>query len=200
MASPPDPVSVRHAAHDIVSRPEFRQAPPSPIDRLRRWVFGRIAHVVQVALSGRMTLVGILLLVAIAVLAVYLGHRVVRGVSADRRATAGLPGGPARPPSDWLVEAADCERRADWRGALRARYRALVAELALRHLIEEVPGRTTGEYRVAVSGALPAASEPFSGATELFEATMYGARETGPGEAARLAELSRRVLSSGVRP
>ncbi|GAC1376937.1 MAG: DUF4129 domain-containing protein [Acidimicrobiales bacterium] len=198
IAAPPDPPSVRHLAHEIVSRPEFRQAPPSPIDRLRRWVFGRIAHVVQAALSGRMTVVGITLLVGIALLVAYLGYRVVRGVSTDRRATADLPGGTARPPSDWLREATDCEARGDWRGALLARYRALLAELALRHLIDEVPGRTTGEYRLAVSGALPAATESFSGATELFDSTMYGARETGPGEATRLAELSRRVLSSGA--
>lgn len=198
IAAPADPVTVRDAAHEIVARPEFRQAPPSPIDRLRRWVFERISHVVQAALSGRMTLLGVALLVAISILVVYLGYRVVRGISADRRVAADLPG-PVRPPSDWLLQAAECEGRGDWPGALMARYRALVAELALRHFVEEIPGRTTGEYRVALSAALPAAAEPFGGATELFEATMYGARQTGPAEAARLADLSRRVLSSRVQ-
>ncbi|GAC1600161.1 MAG: hypothetical protein NVS3B21_27140 [Acidimicrobiales bacterium] len=69
--------------------------------------------------------------------------------------------------------------------------------MALRHVVDEIPGRTTGEYLAAVSAALPAAIEPFAGATELFDATMYGARQTGPGDAARLADLSRLVLSSG---
>lgn len=199
IAAPVDPATVRSAAHEIVARPEFRQAPPSPIDRLRRWVFERIAHVVQAALSGRMTLLGVALLVAISILVVYLGYRVVRGMSADRRVAGQLPGGPARAPSDWLHRAAECEGRGDWPGALKARYRALVAELALRHVVEEIPGRTTGEYRVALSETLPAAAEPFGGATELFEATMYGAHQTGPAEAARLADLSRRVLSSRVQ-
>jgi hypothetical protein len=78
---------------------------------------------------------------------------------------------------------------------LRARYRALVAELAARGVVDEVPGRTTGEYRAEVIANLPGAAPEFGGATELFEATVYGDRSAGPSDTAELDALADRVLA-----
>lgn len=191
----PDPGAVRRAAHDILSRPEFQPPYESPIDRLRHWVGQQIARVLDAAFSGRVTLLGAVVLGAIAVLVVYLGVRAVRGVTRDPAARGVVFDGPRRPPADWLAEALACEQRADWRGALRARYRALVAELARRGLVEEVAGRTAGEYRRAVEASLPRSAEEFGGATELFELVVYGDGTSGPPESARLEELSARVLA-----
>jgi hypothetical protein len=77
---------------------------------------------------------------------------------------------------------------------VRCRYRALVAELAARGLVDEVPGRTAGEYRGEVRRNLPDAAADFAGATELFELAWYGRGETGAQQASRLRELSGRVL------
>ncbi|HJU00766.1 MAG TPA: DUF4129 domain-containing protein, partial [Actinomycetes bacterium] len=74
------------------------------------------------------------------------------------------------------------------------RYRALVADLAARGLVEEVPGRTAGEYRREIGRAAPAASADFAGATELFEVAWYGRADTGPQQAAHLRDLSAQVL------
>ncbi len=97
-------------------------------------------------------------------------------------------------PADWLAEAAACEARGDWQAALRARYRALVAELARRGLVDEIPGRTTGEYRAEVAANLPLAAPEFSNATDLFELAVYGHAPTGPEDASRVRQLSDRVL------
>jgi hypothetical protein len=102
--------------------------------------------------------------------------------------------GPRRPAAEWLADAAACEARSDWRGALRCRYRALVADLAQRGLVEEIAGRTTGEYRAAVAETLPASADLFAGATELFELAWYG---DGPTDAAATARF--RELADGVR-
>jgi hypothetical protein len=51
--------------------------------------------------------------------------------------------------------------------------------LAARGLVEEVPGRTAGEYRREVGRAVPAAAADFAGATELFEVAWYGRSDTG---------------------
>jgi hypothetical protein len=77
---------------------------------------------------------------------------------------------------------------------VRCRYRALVAELAARGLVDEVPGRTAGEYRGEVRRNLPDAAGDFAGATELFELAWYGRGDTDAQQASRLRELSGRVL------
>ena len=190
----PDPDEVRRAAQRILGRAEFQEAPQSPIDRLRHWVATQITRAVAAGLSGRATVLGVVLLIVIAGLVVVLAVRFSRSLQRDARAGLVVVGVPGRAPGEWRAEAAACEARGDHRGALRARYRALVAELALRRLVDEVPGRTTGEYRVAVAEALPGAAEPFGGATELFEAAFYGDRPTGPADSAALTTLADKVL------
>ena len=194
-ATGPDPDLARRAARQILARPEFQIAPQSPIDRLRHWVIEQIARAVGAALSGRATLLGAVLLVIVALVVALVVRRFSRSLQRD----AGVAGVPVtdqrRSPAEWLTEAAHCERSGDWRGALRARYRALVAELAARQLVDEVPGRTTGEYRVLVGRALPDAADPFGGATDLFEAAVYGDRPAGPEDNDAIAGLSGRVLA-----
>jgi hypothetical protein len=70
-----------------------------------------------------------------------------------------------------------------------------VADLAARGLVEEVPGRTAGEYRRQVDAVVPEVAPAFDGATSLFEGAWYGGRSTGAEEAARFRELEARVLS-----
>ena len=75
----------------------------------------------------------------------------------------------------------------------------MVADLAARGVVDEVPGRTAGEYRTAVTRSTPAAAPDFSVATELFERAWYGAKPTGPDDSARFRELSERVLMGAGR-
>jgi len=102
--------------------------------------------------------------------------------------------GPTRSAAEWRAEAAAHEAAGRWRDALRCRYRALVAELAGRGLVEEIPGHTSGEYRQDVKVVFPAASVAFDGATDLFEQAWYGDRPTGRDEQAAFDDLARRVL------
>ncbi|MBV9410730.1 MAG: DUF4129 domain-containing protein, partial [Acidimicrobiia bacterium] len=97
---------------------------------------------------------------------------------------------------DWRAEAEAHERAGEWRQAVRCRYRALVADLAGRGILNEVPGRTAGEYRRELGDALPAASPQFAGATELFEGAWYGHRPTGEADAAHFRDLADRVLEA----
>jgi hypothetical protein len=75
----------------------------------------------------------------------------------------------------------------------------LVADLAARGVIEEIPGRTAGEYRVEVTEAAPRVGPEFAGATELFERAWYGSRPTGAEEAAQFRDLEQRVLTGAHR-
>jgi hypothetical protein len=81
-----------------------------------------------------------------------------------------------------------------------ARYRELVTALVDDHVLADVPGRTSGEYRLEYAGARPARADEFAEATDLFERAWYGAEPTGPEENQRFRELSAEaVRAAGER-
>lgn len=192
---PVDPASARQVAHAILSRAEFAQPPENPVEWVEHWIEHELARLSDAALSGRWSTVGGLALLGIVGLAIWLIVRTFRVVQRDRSVDGVVVGGGRRAPAEWLAEAMACERRGDWRAALRARYRALVAELARRGLLDEIDGRTSGEYRVAVNQAAPMAADEFAGATDLFEVAVYGDGPAGPAESTRIQEFADRVLA-----
>ena len=190
-----DPEQVREAVREVLSRPEFR-----PPDRpLAQRLFDLLLELIGRLLaalggSGAGGIVGLVLLALVLVGVGVLAARFSRGLTPSPEVLAAVPGGPRRSAAAWRAEAEAHERAGAWREAVRSRYRALVADLASAGLVEEVPGRTAGEYRREVGRAVPDAAADFAGATELFEVAWYGRADTGSREAARLRELSDRVL------
>lgn len=80
----------------------------------------------------------------------------------------------SREPTNWREEAEQHRRAGRYREALRCRYRALVGDLARRGLIDEIPGRTTGEERTQLRHVQPVADMPFTSAADLFDNAWYG--------------------------
>jgi hypothetical protein len=80
----------------------------------------------------------------------------------------------SREPVNWRAEAEQHRRAGRFRDALRCRYRALVGDLARSGLVDEIPGRTTGEERAQLRRVRPAANAPFSAAADLFDGAWYG--------------------------
>ncbi len=193
MLDPPtptrDPDQVHRAADEVLSRPEFREAARPLLSRIWAWLLGHLG----VGTSAG-SLIGLLLFLLILAAVTVLAARFARGMTRDPEVAAAIPSAPRRGAGEWRVEAEAHERAGEWRQALRCRYRALVADLAGRGLVEEVPGRTAGEYRGAVERNVPPAAEAFSGATELFERAWYGRVPTGSDEVTRFRDLAGRVL------
>ena len=196
-----DPAQVRDLAHRVLARREFSTPAPSPLQRVRQWVLEQLGRLFGSLVTGdRASLVAWAVLAAGGALLVLLAVRFARGVTADAaRSSASAAGTGRRRGADWRSEAAGHEEAGRWRLALRCRYRALVADLAERGLVEEIPGRTAGEYRVEVSRSVPAVAADFAGATELFEQAWYGVGTTGPAEAGRFGSLAERVLAGAGR-
>jgi hypothetical protein len=190
-----DPQQVREVVREVLSRPEFRPPQRSLTERLFDWVLEVIGRLLAaLGGSGAGGIVGLLLLALVLVGVGILAAQLSRGLTPSPEVAAAVPGGRRRSAAEWRAEAEAQERAGAWREAVRSRYRALVADLAARGLVEEVPGRTAGEYRRQVGRALPEAATDFAGATELFEVAWYGRSSTGAGDAAHLRDLADRVL------
>jgi Domain of unknown function (DUF4129) len=190
-----DPDRVREVVREVLARPEFRPPDRTLLQRALDWLLEQAGRLLaELGASGAGGIVGLAVL-ALALLGVgLLAARFSRGMTASPEMRAAVRAAPRRPAADWRAEAEAHERAGRWRPAVRCRYRALVAELAARGLVDEVPGRTAGEYRREVGRSLPDAAADFAGATELFELAWYGRADTGAREASRLRELSGRVL------
>jgi hypothetical protein len=189
-----DPQQVREVVREVLARPEFRPPERSLVERAYDWVLEAIGRLLgAIARSGAGGIVGLVLLALVLAGVGVLVARFSRGLTPSAEVAA-VPVGRRRSAADWRADAEAQERAGAWREAVRSRYRALVADLAARGLVEEVPGRTAGEYRREVGRAVPAAAADFAGATELFEVAWYGRSDTGAREAAHLRDLSDRVL------
>ena len=201
-----DPAQVRGAARAILKRPEFHPPKRSWWSAAIAWVFRELGKLLSKLLglgggSGAGAWIPVVViaavLVVIGVLVVRYSVRMPRDPSRPVVVTVSTAG---RSAVDWRAEAARHEREGRWRDALRCRYRALVADLARRGVVEEVPGRTAGEYRAAVAASVPYAGADFTGATELFENAWYGDRPTGPDNQTEFDVLADRVLTSVGAP
>jgi hypothetical protein len=190
-----DPDQVHRAADEVLSRPEFREAARPLLSRIWSWVLERLAELLAALVgSAAGSIVGLLLFLLILAAVTVVAVRFARGMTRDPEVAAAIPPEPRRSAEEWRSRAEAHERAGEWRQALRCRYRALVADLAGRGLVEEVPGRTAGEYRGQVERNVPAAAEAFGGATELFERAWYGRAPTGAGEVTYFRDLAGRVV------
>ncbi|CAN5632609.1 hypothetical protein BH10ACT2_BH10ACT2_28230 [soil metagenome] len=101
----------------------------------------------------------------------------------------------SREPTNWRAEADEHRRAGRYREAMRCRYRALVGDLARRGLIDEIPGRTTGEERTQLGRAQPNAGSPFTSAADLFDGAWYGHVTVDADDDERFQSFERDVLS-----
>jgi hypothetical protein len=198
-----NPNQVREAAERVLDRPEFSPGRKSLGESAADWLYDQFIKLLDAILGAAtgggfwsIVAAGVFLLLVAAV--GVLVWRVLRGVTADPARATGTAE-PLRPATDWRAEAEAHERAGAWRQALRCRYRALVADLAARGVVDEVPGTTAGEYRAQVRRGAPASAGHFDDATELFERAWYGDAPTGAGESARFRDLAGQALSAAAR-
>ena len=107
----------------------------------------------------------------------------------------------SREPVNWRTEADEHRRAGRYRDAVRCRYRALVGDLARKGLIDEIPGRTTGEERMQLRVVAPDAAPAFNAAANLFDGAWYGNLPVDERDDDRFLVIERDVLarSAGSR-
>lgn len=79
----------------------------------------------------------------------------------------------ARPPERWRRAAADHRAAGRYRDAVRCEYRALVGELARAGIVDEIPGRTSGEERAQLRRLAPDVSPAFDEAADIFDEAWF---------------------------
>jgi Domain of unknown function (DUF4129) len=191
-----DQGEVRDATRRVLRRPEFQPAQRSGVQIAWEWLLLQLGILLGLLASGGAgSIIGLVVVLLIMAALFLLIVWFSRGITRDPAIAAALPAVPRRSGAEWRAEAEAHERAGEWRQAVRSRYRALVADLAARGLVDEIPGRTAGEYRGEVRRNVPAAAAEFADATDLFELAWYARWPTGPDDATRLRALSDQVLS-----
>lgn len=188
-------------ADNVLARAEFAGAQPRWWQQLLQWLFDAWTRLVErVGGGGRGSVIGLLVLLAVTVLLVFVVVRVTRTVRRDPGRDLALDIGIGRTPRQWVDEALEHEGAGRWRDAVRCRYRALLADFAAAGLLDEVAGRTAGEYLAAVRADAPQAGEAFTEVTRRFEAAWYGHTQTTQSDVRAFAQAGARAASAaGIR-
>lgn len=216
MAEPPvpthDPEEVRRLADEILARPEFEPPERSFLQRLADWVLRRLERLFggdgdggfEVGAGGGGAGGSSVFTIVVLVIAVVLVVVIVRALRGTWRRRARRPSevldvdvDVRRTADAWDALARQLERDGRWKDAIRARFGSLVERLVDRGLVADVPGRTSGEYRVDVRASLPEVADAFADAADLFDRAWYGDLPTGASEAARFSQDAELVLAAG---
>jgi hypothetical protein len=198
------PGEVRDTADEVLSRAEFDHE-PTIAERIMQWISDRIDDLFS-ALgggAGGQAILGWIVLALLLGAVGFLVYRLVRGLD-DGRAESPAGGvsvtGGRGGKVDWAKLATEAEADGRWRLGLRCRYRVLTDALVQADVLDDIPGRTSGEHRREVTDRAPQAATPFSQAADLFDRAWYGNRPTGPDESRRFQDLAAEVLQRAARP
>ena len=191
------PSEVRDAADDVLDGAEFQRPEPNILDKARAWVEERIGRVLEKLVNGDgASILGWIVLLGSIVAIGLLLARLGRSVQRDPGRATSVSVERARTASEWADEAERLEGEGQWKLALRCRFRALVAGLVEQGRVDDVPGRTAGEYRTEIDTTLPEAAVDFTEATYLFEDAWYGDEPTGRAENERFRALADAVVTA----
>jgi hypothetical protein len=201
-----EPGEARRLADEVFADPVYRQTEPF-LDRALRVVseaFGRILGQLTTGDAG--SIVAWLILGA-AVLALLWLLRNVFGplprLAGPRPVETTIVAEPIdqRDAAAWRAEADRLAAAGAWDEAIRARYRAVVADLIGAGTLDDVAGTTPGEHRrrLLAEGAPGAAT--FAELTDLFELVWYGPIDAGPEDLEVFRRNEEALLSPvGVAP
>lgn len=175
---PVDPDAARQAADEILSRPEYREPQPSLVDRALEAIGDVLGRAIGLLTgSGAGSAIGLVVTVALLLLASWFLYRALRASSVRRTASPDpVVQGTTAPddPEVWRAEAERLTAAGDHRGALRCRYQELVARLVRTRTITHDPSRTPDELRRDLRARRPDLARGLDLVTDRFEVVWYG--------------------------
>jgi hypothetical protein len=206
---PPVDISRSDAAAEAakeLSKPVYGQASDGLISRAVNkvidWIADLLDNMVGTSSNGHLGLVLLVLLFALIVVVVLWRAGVLRTTRSNPRAVFDTD--KPRSASAYREQAEQEAAAGDYAGAVRSRFRACVAELTERTVLDERAGRTAYEAVADAGRAVPALNEVLRPAALVFTEVVYGNRPGTPeryalvvaaDEAAR--KVSTRMLVQG---
>jgi hypothetical protein len=192
-----DRAAAARAAREELAKQVYRDAGPSLTERLLRWTFDHISHLLDraagVSPGGYVGLV----VVVVAVLAIAVALRLGIGPML-RTSTSETPlfVGRARSAAEHRAQADAHAAAGRWAEAVRDRLRAIITGLEERTLLEPRPGRTADEAAAAAGAVVPECAADLRVAAHTFDDIWYGGRPAAAAHDAQLRGLDDRVRAS----
>jgi hypothetical protein len=180
--------AAREAAREL-SKPAYGQAGDNIVSRIigkvMDWIgdlLGNLTGQTPDGHAGLLMLIGLIALVVVVVLWRAGVLRTTRGIKGQTVFESDRP----RNASEYRAQAEAEAASGDYTAAVRSRFRACVAELTERTVLDERPGRTAYEAVADAGRVVPSLREPLQPAALMFTEVVYGNR---PGTAERYARV-----------
>ncbi len=178
----------RERARLELADPVYDAEPPL-LQRVIEWVLERINELFSRTagtLSGPVglaVLLGLLVLVAVIVLR-RVGPLARRAPTAEALFSTGR-----RSAAEYRADADAAAARGDWRAAVVGRYRAVIAGLEERGVLDPRAGRTADEAAADAGAALPPVATDLAAGARLFDRVHYGDRSASAADDGALRRL-----------
>ena len=180
--------AAREAAEEL-AKPAYGQAGDNVVSRIvnqvLEWITDMLADLTGQSPDGNagvLMLVGLIALVVVVVLWRAGVLRTTRGTKSQTVFESDRP----RSASQYRAQAEGEAVGGNYTAAVRSRFRACVAELTERTVLDDRPGRTAYEAVADAGRVVPALREPLQPAALVFTEVVYGNR---PGTAERYAQV-----------
>ncbi|ONI75926.1 hypothetical protein BWI15_06430 [Kribbella sp. ALI-6-A] len=204
---PPVDISREEAAAEAakeLSKPVYGQAGDSLISKavgkVLEWIADLLDGVVDPSGDGRVGLFMLLGLIALVVVVVLWRAGVLR-TSGGKSTQTVFDTERQRSAAQYRSQAEQEAAAGDYTGAVRSRFRACVAELTERTVLDERAGRTAYEAVADAGRAVPELRDPLRPAADVFTEVVYGNRPGTPERYAAVVaadEAARRVSTRAL--
>lgn len=189
----------QRAARALLTQPRYARYRPSLEQRLLRDALHLLGRLLG-DLPGPhgVALLGVVSVLA-ALIALVLTRQRLRRVTRLGRGRDTPAAAAGRTPAAWRAEAARLHAAGDLTGALRARTRAWLGEVAATGEVRVAPGLTPAAVAAATTAAHPGTRGALDAAAEVFTEVVYGERAATEEDYATVAAADRLARRHGAR-
>ncbi|PKQ25484.1 MAG: hypothetical protein CVT64_09785 [Actinobacteria bacterium HGW-Actinobacteria-4] len=192
----PDAETAREWAIDELSDPIYSQG-ESWSGRISRWITDFLADLFSNADGASIPVVGLLALAVVIVVAIIAIIMIVKPILEDRRRRSSVVmEDDSRSASVIRRAAKEAGTRQDWTLAVLESFRAIVAGMEERAIIDERAGRTAYEAARDGGSPLPGLASDLLGASRTFDAICYGHRPATEADYIAMNSLDRSVIAA----